>query len=92
LLTTLKFLSKHGIDLLLAGANVSEYHSLITQKIKAVVETMVNGICDRATVMARNAGSVRTAIDIGRVPAQSNIDLLMVIPSDNPLIHEQRPI
>lgn len=84
-----RFLSDRGIDLLLAGANVSEYHSLTTQEIKAVVETVINEIGDRATVLAGTGGSLRTAIDIGQVHAQSNADLLMVMPPDNPFLHEQ---
>jgi len=84
-----RFLSDRGIDLVLAGANVSEFHSLTDQEIVDVAETVVEQVGDETTVLAGTGGSLRSAIDIGESHARSGADLLMVMPPDNPFIHEQ---
>jgi len=84
-----RFLTDRGINLLLAGANVSEYHSLTDREIKDVVQTVVEEVGDDTTVLAGTGGSLRTAIDIGQSHTRSGADALMVMPPDNPFIHEQ---
>jgi 4-hydroxy-tetrahydrodipicolinate synthase len=84
-----QFLSDRGIGLVLACANVSEFHSLTTQEKISVVETTVDELPNETTVLASAGGSLRTAIRLAEEHARSGADALMVMPPDNTFIHEQ---
>ncbi|MFC4990436.1 dihydrodipicolinate synthase family protein [Saliphagus infecundisoli] len=86
---TTDWLYDEGIRLFLAGANISEYHSLSHQERIDVVRIPCETLPADATVLAGAGGSTKTAIDLGRTHEENGADAIMVMPPHHTFKHEQ---
>ncbi|WP_248910404.1 dihydrodipicolinate synthase family protein [Halocatena marina] len=84
-----KSLLNSGIDLFLAAANISEYHSLTMQERVDVTETTVETLPDDACVLAGVGGSTRSAIELIGAYDRIDVDAMMVMPPDHTYVHER---
>ena len=84
-----EYLQEHGIRLVLANANISEYHSLTPDEQIQIVETVVGAAAPETTVLAGVGGSLHRARETAAAHARSGADALMVMPPDNTFAHEQ---
>ncbi|WP_114576459.1 dihydrodipicolinate synthase family protein [Saliphagus sp. LR7] len=86
---TTDWLYDEGIRLFLAGANISEYHSLSRQERIDVVRVPCETLPADATVLAGVGGSTKTAVDLARTHEEHGADAIMVMPPHHTFKHER---
>lgn len=82
-------LSDAGIEIFLAAANISEYHSLSLDERVAVTETVVNALPSEACVLAGVGGNLTEATELIEEYDRIGVDALMIMPPDFTYLHEQ---
>ncbi len=81
------WLAEEGIGLVLACANISEYHSLTHEERVESVRVVCDAVGDEVTVLAGAGGSTKTAITLANEHAQHGADGIMVMPPDHAFKH-----
>lgn len=88
LASTTEWLHANGINLFLACANISEYHSLTHKERVESVRVVCDALGDDATVLGGAGGSTKSAIDLAQAHVDNGADGIMVMPPDHTFKHE----